>query len=146
MALKLLVTSPEQATAECTITTSLATLNKIRSEHQLIALIKADELDIDGDIKLAQQFAALAENIDIDWGSAIEAQVGDVAAHKLMTLAKKVKEKVSFATSQISADASEYVLHEQRLVVAAAELDRFAEQVTRSQTAIGQLEQRISST
>ncbi|WP_448554124.1 ubiquinone biosynthesis accessory factor UbiJ [Thalassotalea montiporae] len=140
---KLLVTSPEQPAADCTITTSLSTLNKIKSEYQLTELIKADQLDISGDMKLAQQFAALAESIEIDWGSAIEAHIGDVATHKLLSLVAKAKDKLNFAKAQISADMSEYLVFEQQLVVSAGELRHFNEGVKNNQQHAEQLAQRI---
>ena len=156
---KLLVTSPEpsspeqtisaqpiaqQTSAECTITTSLSTLNEIRSEHQLTELIKADKLDIVGDMKVAQQFIALAESIEIDWASAIEVHIGDVATHKLLSLLASAKRKLSFAKAQVSADMSEYLLHEQQLVVSAPELNHFTQAVASSEQSTEQLAKRVA--
>ncbi|REL28660.1 hypothetical protein DXX93_20215 [Thalassotalea euphylliae] len=150
IASKLLVTSPEQTipeqtSAECTITTSLSTLNKIRSEHQLTELIKADKLDIVGDMKVAQQFIGLAESIEIDWATAIEAHIGDVATHKLLSLAANAQRKLAFAKAQVSADMTEYVLHEQQWVVSASELRHFTQGVTSSQQSVEQLSQRVAA-
>ena len=145
LAPKLLVTSPEQSDADCTVITSLSTLNEIRSEHQLTELIKADKLDITGDIKIAQQFAALAESIDIDWPTALEAHIGDVTTYKLTSIGRKLADKLRFAKTQITSDASEYLIHEQRLVVTPAEMTRFSSGVQQSQSHLNQLEQRINA-
>jgi ubiquinone biosynthesis protein UbiJ len=52
--------------ADCTINTSIKTLQELKAKQQLTELIKQDKLDLTGDIKVAQQFASLAENLNID--------------------------------------------------------------------------------
>ncbi|NMP30699.1 hypothetical protein HII17_03905 [Thalassotalea sp. M1531] len=146
---KLLVTSPKSdtneppATADCIITTSLSTLHEIKSEHQLTELIKQDKLDIQGDIKVAQKLAALIENIDIDWPAELEKHIGDIATHKLITLAKNISHKAKFAKKQITSDASEYLVHEQKLVVAKHELSRLLLGINESEQQVSILEQRV---
>lgn len=140
---KLLVTSPEQLAADCTITTSLSTLKKLKSEYQLTELIKAEQLDIAGDVKLAQQFAALAESIEIDWSNAIESHIGDVATHKLLGLVAKAKDKLGFAKAQISTDMTEYLVFEQQLVVSAGEFSHFRDNVNETHKSVNQLAQRL---
>ena len=52
--------------ANCTINTSIKTLQALKAEQQLTELIKQDKLDLTGDIKIAQQFTHLIENLNID--------------------------------------------------------------------------------
>ncbi len=53
--------------ADCTINTSIKTLQALQAEQPLTELIKQNKLDLTGDIKIAQQFIQLAENLNIDW-------------------------------------------------------------------------------
>ncbi len=139
----LLVTSLTEHT-DCTINTSIKTLRELQAKQQLTELIKQDKLDVTGDIKVAQQFANLAQNLDIDWQSELANHIGDVATHKLMQLGKKISAKVNFATTQIQADASEYIVHEQRLVVTKSQIEHFNQEVNDVNKHVASLEARIA--
>jgi ubiquinone biosynthesis protein UbiJ len=130
--------------ADCTINTSISTLRELKAEQQITELIKQDKLDLTGDIKVAQQFASLAENLNIDWQSELASHIGDIPTHKLMQLSKRVSEKVQFATKQIKADASEYLVHEKRLVVTRSQIDNFNQQVFEVSHKVNELERRIA--
>ncbi len=130
--------------ADCTIHTSLKTLQALKAQQQITELIKQDELDLSGDIKVAQQFASLVENLDIDWQSELANHIGDIPTHKLMQLGRKVAKKVQFASEQIQADASEYLVHEQRLLVTNSQIKVFNQDVTNISKQVEALEDRIT--
>lgn len=125
---QILVTTISQS-ADCTIKTSIKTLIQLQKEKKLTELIKQDKLDIDGDIKTAQGFASLAEIIDIDWQSEVARHIGDIPTYKLSQLLDKLCSKLSFAAKQITADASEWLVHEKRLVVTRSQIMHFNSQV-----------------
>lgn len=131
--------------ADCTINTSIKTLQALQAEQPLTELIKQNKLDLTGDIKIAQQFIQLAENLNIDWQSELAAHIGDMPTHKLMQLSKQVMNKVQFATKQIKADASEYIVHEKRLVVTRSQIDTFNQQVNQVNNRVDQLALRIEA-
>ncbi|OUR91691.1 hypothetical protein A9Q81_17680, partial [Gammaproteobacteria bacterium 42_54_T18] len=70
--------------ADCTVNTSIKTLQELKAQQQLTELIKQNKLDLTGDIKVAQQFTNLAESLNIDWQSELAAHIGDMPTHKLM--------------------------------------------------------------
>jgi len=116
--------------ADCSLHTSIKTLIAIKKEQaSLTELIKQDKLDVKGDLKIAQQFAHIAENLTVDWQSELAKHIGDVATHKLIQFGRIFKQKLSFAKEQIQADASEYIVHEQRLVVTNSQISHFNLQV-----------------
>lgn len=131
--------------SDCTIQTSISTLQELKAEQQITELIKKDKLDLTGDIKVAQQFASLAENLDIDWQSELANRIGDIPTHKLMQLGKLVSKKLQFASKQINADASEYIVHEKRLVVTHSQVEQFNNQVFEVNKQVDELNQRISA-
>lgn len=137
----LIMSSIEQS--DCTIKTSLSTLKELKETQQLTQLIKQDKLEIDGDIKVAQQFMQFAQSLHIDWLTELANHIGEVPTYKLSALAEKSLNKLNFAKTQIQADASEYIVHEQRLVVTNSELKRFYSQVSEVENNIVQLEQRM---
>jgi len=115
--------------ADCTINTSIKTLLLLKEEQQLTELIKQDKLDILGDIKVAQQFANIAETLDIDWQSELAKHIGDIPTYKLTRVGHLLTKKLKFAAEQIQADASEWLVHEKRLVVTNSQLSNFNQQV-----------------
>ena len=129
---------------DCTISTSISTLRELKAEQQITELIKQNKLDLTGDIKVAQQFASLAENLDIDWQSELANYIGDIPTYKLTQLGQKLSSKVQFATKQIKADASEYIVHEKRLVVTRSQVEQFNQQVSEVSKKVDELSQRIS--
>ncbi|MCJ8318913.1 MAG: SCP2 sterol-binding domain-containing protein [Colwellia sp.] len=130
--------------ADCTITTSIKTLRELKKEQHLTELIKQDKLDVEGDIKIAQYFASLAETMDIDWQTELAKHIGDVATHKLVQFSKLVKGKIDFASEQIQADASEYLVHEKQLVVTKSQINHFNQAVTAVNMQTEQVENRIN--
>jgi len=116
--------------SDCTINTSIKTLLELKKEQQITELIKQEKLDVQGDIKVAQQFANIAESLDIDWQSEIAKHIGDIPTYKLSKLGKNLAEKFNFARQQIQADASEWLVHEKRLVVTSSQITNFSQQVT----------------
>ena len=129
--------------ADCTINTSLKTLQLLKAEQQLTELIKQDLLELSGDIKVAQQFASIFENLNIDWQSELATHIGDVPTHKLMQLGKSIANKAQFASQQIQADASEYIVHEKALVVTRSQIEQFTQQVTQVSSHVDDIANRI---
>lgn len=139
-----IIVSTLDSFSNCTITTSINTLIAIKNEQQSItSLIKQDQLDIDGDIKIAQQFADIAQTLDIDWQTELAKHIGDIPTYQLQQLGKKVKKSLQFAQQQIQADFSEWLLHEKKLLISASQLQSFYLNVAQTAQQTEQLEQRI---
>ena len=126
---KILVTSPDNEEFDCKISTSISTIAQLKNTQELTQLIKDNKLDISGDVKIAQHYASLFESLNIDWQSELEKHIGDIATYKLVQLTKHVSNKIKFAERQISSDASEWLVHEKKLVATEFELTQFQQQV-----------------
>jgi ubiquinone biosynthesis protein UbiJ len=131
--------------SDCFLQTSLKHLPEIKNAEALTQLIKSDLLIMEGDLKIAQQFANLAEQLDIDWQEQLALRIGDVATHKLSQLGQFISGKLNFAKTQIESDASEYLLHEQQLACGSAELDVFCHGVSQAEQACSALDKRLAS-
>ena len=116
--------------ADCEINTSIKTLLQLKKEQELTRLIKQELLDIQGDIKVAQQFSAVAANLEIDWQSQLAKYIGDIATYQVVQTGKNIWQKLTFAAEQIQADASEWLVHEKRMLVTTSELGVFNRQVS----------------
>jgi ubiquinone biosynthesis protein UbiJ len=116
--------------SDCTVNTSVKTLLELKKEQQITELIKQEKLDVQGDIKVAQLFANIAESLEIDWQSEIAKHIGDIPTYKLSQFGKSLARKFNFASQQIQADATEWLVHEKRLVVTSSQLQDFNRQVS----------------
>lgn len=130
--------------SDCTLTTSINTIIELKKQQQLTDLIKQDKLDIQGDIKVAQRFVGLAESLDIDWQSELAKRIGDVPTYKLGQAGKSILSKLRFASQQIQADASEWFVHEKKLIVPRTELELFNQGVNQAIEKLESIEQRIA--
>ncbi|MGB1263905.1 MAG: ubiquinone biosynthesis accessory factor UbiJ [Cognaticolwellia sp.] len=139
---KIHVTSSDEHN-DCSIITSISTLIELKKDQQLTDLIKNDKLDIQGDLKVAQRFAEIAQTLDIDWQSELAKRIGDIPSYKLGQLGRKLLNKANFAATQIQADASEWLVHEKRLMVTGAEIAYFSSNVEQVAENVSALSQRI---
>ena len=139
---QILVTSLTER-SDCQLTSSFSSLLTLQKDQQITVLIKQEKLDIIGDIKVAQQFASLFENISIDWRSELATHIGDIPTYKMTQFGQWIKEKFFFAQGQIEADVSEWLVHEKRLLVTKSQLQLFNEQVTDTAKAVKVIHQRV---
>lgn len=130
-------------TSDCTIKTSIKTLTKLKANQSLTQLIKQDELDVNGDIKIAQQFANIAQSLAIDWQSELAKHLGDVPTHKLLQFGNKITKSISATGKQIEADICEYLVHEKRLVVTRSQVSAFNGQTTAIASEVTAISARI---
>lgn len=130
---------------DCIIHSNIKTLPKLKQSELLTSFIRSGELDIVGDPKIAQQFASVFARLNIDWEAQLAQRIGDIPAFKLAMLGKKVQQKLIFAERQISQDVGEYLLHEKKLIVSAAELNTFQQGVDNAVQQLELLEQRLST-
>tara|TARA_R110000744_G_scaffold191581_2_gene310695 strand:+ start:216 stop:866 length:651 start_codon:yes stop_codon:yes gene_type:complete len=129
--------------SDCCLITSISSLIELKKEQQLTDLIKNNKLDILGDLKVAQRFADIAQSLDIDWQSELAKRIGDIPTYKLGQLGQQLREKLSFASNQVQADAGEWLVHEKRLMITAAELSYFNRDVEQVVQQVATLSSRL---
>lgn len=130
--------------SDCQLKTSISSLVELQKEQQLTELIKQGKLDILGDIKVAQQFATVFEKLSIDWQSELAEHIGDIPTYKLSQFSLWLNSKIKFAADQIQADASEWLVHEKRLVVTKSQIEIFNQQVADVAKDVVNIEQRMT--
>jgi len=131
--------------SDCVISTSVSTLKKIKAEQQITQLIKAGELDVEGDIKVAQQFVNIAQQLTIDWQSELAKQLGDVPTHKLIALGNQISKKIKVTSEQIEKDMTEYLVYEKRLIVTSTQINHFNDTVKEVEHQTKKLSERVES-
>ncbi len=129
--------------SDCSIQTSLYTLKKLKDNQSLTQLIKQDELDVSGDLKVAQQFANIAQSLEIDWQSELANHLGDVPTHKLLQFGNKVTKSFLTKSKQLEADLTEYVVHEKRLVVSKSQIKAFNQRTKEIANDVSAISKRV---
>lgn len=115
---------------DCAIATDLASLRLLRDPSQLTRLIKADALQIDGDIQVAQQYSHFFQQLDPDWQQTLSAYVGDAAAHKIALSLKQMHQYLSNKTAALQQLSTELAQDELQLTPTATEMAQFSSAVS----------------
>lgn len=129
---------------DCFIRLNLLALIELQDNHQLTSLIKSGQLEVDGDIKIVQQFAQLLTEMDIDWEEHLSTKVGDLLAHKLVYLAKQGKKTLRAQSNKVHKQLSEVVTEELRFVPGALEVAHFCDQVSDMEKQVATLDKKLS--
>ena len=101
------------------------------------------EVEITGDVSVANQFSRLFSQLNIDWEELLAQNVGDITAHKMGNLVRDIGQWAKRSTQSINLDAGEYLQEEVHLSPANAELRHFIKQVDELREAADRLEARM---
>jgi ubiquinone biosynthesis protein UbiJ len=116
---------------DASISGSPAALVKLGIHRDSASLFFAGEVEIRGDTRLGRKFKSLLAEMQIDWEEHLSRLVGDIAAHRLVSVFNEVINWSASATSNLTDDVSEYLQEESRDVVSGPEMDIFFQQVDR---------------
>ncbi len=83
------VVSQWEGGADCTVSTRLSVLPKLRDRQNLSPLMRSGELIVDGDIQVVQQFVALLDLAEWDPTEWLAPYIGDVAAEGISQVVRK---------------------------------------------------------
>lgn len=115
---------------DCAISTDLASLRQLRDASQLTRLIKADALQIDGDIQVAQQYSYFLQSLNPDWQEALSGYVGDAMAHKIAISISQLQHYLQQKTRLLEQSATMLAQDELLLSPGSLELQQFSQDVS----------------
>jgi ubiquinone biosynthesis protein UbiJ len=108
--------------AEVTIKgTPAAFLGFLRGEKAATA----GNIDISGDVSLAQDTQAILKNLDLDWEESLSVWIGDTLARKAGNLFRGAARFLAQTRRTLEADISEYLRYETEVLPDRAEIDEF---------------------
>ncbi|MGS2719455.1 ubiquinone biosynthesis accessory factor UbiJ [Paraglaciecola aestuariivivens] len=144
----LMALTPPQAeqssTADCLIELDLDTLPKLKDTSQLTQLIQQQQLNLVGDIYVAQTFSSLIKDLDIDWEEHLSHYIGDVAAHQSFSTARSVIDATKQQLEQGSKSLGQRLTQSDSLAVSQQEVADFSQQVNTLRSATERLEARLA--
>lgn len=125
-----------------------ASLTVALKPNALAALARGEEhfmraVQVTGDARLASEVLLLVRHLRWDAEEDLSQLLGDVAAHRLVGLARDFTAWQADAARRLADSVMEYALEERRLLVRRAELDALAAQTARLRDALERLEKRL---
>lgn len=114
---------------DCLVTTSSQYLRSLSDASQLTKLIKQDNLELDGDLAIAQSFSELLINNDIDWQELLSSYFGDAMAHKIATGIKALASNIKIKSKDMDYTLSTAMTDELKLTPHFNEVNLFIDQV-----------------
>ena len=115
---------------ECLIKTRLSVLPQLRDSSQLTRLIKSGELEVKGELAIAQAFSGLLQSLNIDLEEQLAVRTNDVVAHEVFSLAAKVQAQLKKAGLKAEAILGSTLTDEKQLAAHKLAVMHFSDQVS----------------
>lgn len=130
---------------DCWVSADLNTLQSLKDPSKLTLLIRQNQLDLEGDIHLAQTFSRALSNVDIDWPEHISHYLGDAPAQHLCDGLNKTKLKAQTQQKWLAKTWTELCQDELKITIHPIELEQFTEHTRALKQHVDSLEQRINA-
>lgn len=138
------VLSGYEGAVDSCLETSLLSLKKLRDPNQLPALIKSGDVELTGDIRLMQQFAALFSEVEVDIEEKMAKVIGDVAAHLLVRQFVHLMHTFKTVATKSEQWASDVTIEEWRLAPGQLEYAHFTDEVRSLSSSVNSLSKRLA--
>ncbi|NVK55577.1 MAG: SCP2 sterol-binding domain-containing protein [Alteromonadaceae bacterium] len=129
---------------ECSIKTRLAVLPSLRDTSQLTRLIKAGELEVQGELAIAQDFSAILQNLNIDWEERLAVKTNDVVAHELFAVMGKLGDHFKQLSGKAQGILGSALTDEKQLAAHRLAVIHFSDQVSALRDDTERLEARLT--
>lgn len=105
--------------------------------------VGAGDVEINGNVGLAQKFQSILKNIDVDWEEYLSHFIGDTTAHKVGNFLRGMSRFAKATGKTIGLDISEYLRYEKEAVLDKSELDEFNQSVDKLRNDVDRLQKRV---
>lgn len=105
--------------------------------------VGARDVEINGNVGLAQKFQSILKNIDVDWEEYLSHFIGDITAHKVGNFLRGMSRFAMTTGKTIGLDISEYLRYEKEAVLDKSELDEFNQSVDKLRNDVDRLQKRV---
>jgi len=134
---------PSPEPVDCLIELNLETLPKLKDSSQLTQLIQQKQLNLIGDIYVAQTFSALLKDLDVDWEEQLSHYTGDVMAHQTFTTMRALFDTAKSQIEQGAIELGEHLTQSNSIAVKPSEMLEFSRSVNDLRSASERLSARI---
>jgi ubiquinone biosynthesis protein UbiJ len=135
---------PTSEQVDCLIELNLETLPKLKDSSQLTQLIQNKQLNLIGDIYVAQTFSALLKDLDVDWEEQLSVYTGDVLAHQTFTSMRTLFDTAKTQIEQGAIELGERLTQSDSIAVKPSEMMGFSRSVSDLRSATERLSAKIA--
>jgi ubiquinone biosynthesis protein UbiJ len=135
---------PAPDPADCLIELNLETLPKLKDSSQLTQLIQKKQLNLIGDIHVAQTFSALLKDLDVDWEEQLSRYTGDVVAHQTFTSMRTLFDTAKSQIEKGAIELGEHLTQSDSIAVKPSEMMEFSQSVGELRSTTERLAARIA--
>lgn len=118
-----------QGEVDATIHGSPMALMRLSTSVDSGATLLSSDIDIDGDMRVAEAFSNILKEVDIDWEELLSKLVGDIIAHQAGQVVRSGSDWFKQSVDAMQRNTSEYLSEESQLTPAEAELSYYMDQV-----------------
>lgn len=111
---------------DCFVKTELSQLRNLADAAQITSLIKADLLELEGSLTIAQQFSGLFVDNDIDWQEWCSKYLGDALTHRLFYHVERSAKSFHKKRQDLDYTVQTLLTEELRVVPSSIELALFS--------------------
>lgn len=119
-----------QEPVDCAVRTNIGSLKQLTDPAQLTRLIRADQLQIDGDLATLQKFSQFFSALEPDWQEHLSHYVGDAPTHHIARLLQHLSQQLRQKLQDHSENFTELCQDELALTPAPAAVAQFSQQVS----------------
>ena len=135
---------PADEPVDCLIELNLETLPKLKDSSQLTKLIQQKQLNLIGDIYVAQTFSAMLKDLDIDWEEQLSGFTGDVVAHQTFTGMRTLFDTAKAQIEHGAVTLGEHLTQSDSIAVKPIEMLEFSRDVSDLRSATERLSASIA--
>ena len=129
--------------ADCTVITRVSVLPQLRNRQQLTALIRNNDLEVQGDLQVVQNLVSLADLAEFDPAELLAPYTGDIAAEGVSKLLRGGAMFVQHGLARQQRYVAETLTEEWRLAPGALEIAWFAEEAMAVERELAALTKRL---
>lgn len=129
--------------ADCTVITRVSVLPQLRNRQQLTALIRNNDLEVQGDLQVVQNLVSLADLAEFSPAELLAPYTGDVAAEGISKALSGGAKFIQHGLARQQRYVAETLTEEWRLAPGALEVAWFAEETTAVERDVAALTKRL---
>lgn len=129
--------------ADCTVITRVSVLPQLRNRQQLTALIRNNDLEVQGDLQVVQNLVSLADLAEFDPAELLAPYTGDIAAEGVSKLLRGGVKFLQHGLARQQRYVAETLTEEWRLAPGALEVAWFAEETAAVERELAALTKRL---
>ncbi|WP_413285464.1 SCP2 domain-containing protein [Vibrio sp. MA40-2] len=134
-----------EGTTDCYLSLHLAVLPQLKDQNNITRLIKQEKLQLEGSLKLAQQFSQLMQDCKPDIEEWLSRGTGDVVAHTIVQGAKDTNGWIKNRMMKQQNRLAQVLTEEWKVAPGPLEVAYFCDQVSDINADIKAIEKRLAN-